>query len=542
MQLKGKWLFNEVLTKLPTTEVKVSYSFPEIGLTGCYRLLNTTTNYNGEVLKYWKNNDGAPFALTGILYKISTAEWFIDSRVIDFGKTEQTVPDYFYSWLVENAVKVPEIADKLLKIAENEPKVYEAGNIAEIKGIVQEINPAQIDADCLLQKELQTVADNTLRVYAAGQKAAKALKTTVSGSVIRVDNVNPIEHNLKVELCSKNIIGDFNITDNGGYPEINTTTNNRTVTFTFTANPMTSYFETTPIEVGEYGGKTITITNYCSFESSEVNPVLCVDIMGDSDKSAHLQPFESVTFNVEQGEVLYLWLRVEFSNYEKFDLTPISFSPMFELGDVSSGDYAPPIRDLSDVEVRRDGKNLLNFSILNSAYSDCKYENGVLQLPALAGNALACDTPYFYLPTKVKLCYRHTVSGGDRVIIRCFDKDGNNISQTTNIGWGAYLAYYEGYYGTGANGAVFTLPIEVAYIQLGYVGMNNANNENNHYTDFQIEVSPTPTDYEPYIAPQTVAANEDGTVEGLTSVAPHMTLMTNADGVLMNLTYNTDTK
>lgn len=199
------------------------------------------------------------------------------------------------------------------------------------------------------------------------------------------------------------------------------------------------------------------------------------------------------------------------------------------------------VTNLSGVKVSRYGKNLLKFAINPSNYA--KYENGVLQVPTVAGNSLACDSAYIYLPTNVKLCYKHTAINGDRVIIRCFDKDGNNISQTSNIGWGNYLEYYRGYWGSGANGFVFTLPKEVAYIQLAFVGLTPAEGaEYCYYSNFQIEVGTTPTAYEPYKEPQTATSDKDGTVNGLTSISPNMTLLTDTSGAVINLEYNADTK
>ena len=49
------------------------------------------------------------------------------------------------------------------------------------------------------------------------------------------------------------------------------------------------------------------------------------------------------------------------------------------------------------------------------------------------------------------------------------------------------------------------------------------------------------TKYEPYNC-KTVTANSDGSVEGLTSVSPNMTIFTDTEGVTINYTYNADTK
>ncbi len=56
-----------------------------------------------------------------------------------------------------------------------------------------------------------------------------------------------------------------------------------------------------------------------------------------------------------------------------------------------------------------------------------------------------------------------------------------------------------------------------------------------------LETSKTPNEYEPYNC-KTVTANSDGSVEGLTSVSPNMTIFTDTEGVTINCTYNADTK
>lgn len=62
------------------------------------------------------------------------------------------------------------------------------------------------------------------------------------------------------------------------------------------------------------------------------------------------------------------------------------------------------------------------------------------------------------------------------------------------------------------------------------------------FSNIQLVVGTTATDYEPYIEPQTVTANADGTVDGLTSLSPDMTIMTDTEGVVIDMTYNADTK
>lgn len=56
----------------------------------------------------------------------------------------------------------------------------------------------------------------------------------------------------------------------------------------------------------------------------------------------------------------------------------------------------------------------------------------------------------------------------------------------------------------------------------------------------QLEMGSVATDYEPYVESQSVTANVDGTTEGLTSVYPTMSILSNSDSVKINCEYNAD--
>ena len=92
------------------------------------------------------------------------------------------------------------IAEKLLKIAQNEPKVYEAGKVSAIQGI----EPAAVDGS-LFGGKLKTIAENTIKVFEAGRAAANFLKATASGKTVRVDDVADIAHRLGVALSSDTV-------------------------------------------------------------------------------------------------------------------------------------------------------------------------------------------------------------------------------------------------------------------------------------------------------------------------------------------------
>jgi hypothetical protein len=55
-----------------------------------------------------------------------------------------------------------------------------------------------------------------------------------------------------------------------------------------------------------------------------------------------------------------------------------------------------------------------------------------------------------------------------------------------------------------------------------------------------LELGTTATAYEPYIEPTTYTANSDGTINGIKSISPNMTLLTNNSGVVINAHYYKD--
>lgn len=58
--------------------------------------------------------------------------------------------------------------------------------------------------------------------------------------------------------------------------------------------------------------------------------------------------------------------------------------------------------------------------------------------------------------------------------------------------------------------------------------------------NIQLEIGSSETDYEPYVEPTYYTPNADGTVNGVTSLYPHTTLMTDTEGVTITCEYNKD--
>ena len=201
------------------------------------------------------------------------------------------------------------------------------------------------------------------------------------------------------------------------------------------------------------------------------------------------------------------------------------------------------ITDFSGIAVSRYGKNLFRPQF-NSTDAKVSYTDGVLFTPQTGGNTLVCHCVPLYVPQNTWIYYKHTfLLGKDRIVIRLYNSNGENISTNakTNIecspAW--YLAAYEGYViDNPANGFSFKVTSDVAYITLGYCGMNSEGG--NKYGNLQLELGTTATPYEPYIEPTVHTANADGTVDGIKSISPNMTLLTNNNNVVINANYLRD--
>ena len=128
--VKGVWVFNETLD----IEENQSIWVGDCSFTFCGE------NYVG--LEIWDvGGEGYVDFYTdtnaGDMITPYCGEWQDDynNRTIDFGSTPQEVPDDFYMWLTANAVQQANaaeltIAEKLVLIAENVQKVYDAGKAA----------------------------------------------------------------------------------------------------------------------------------------------------------------------------------------------------------------------------------------------------------------------------------------------------------------------------------------------------------------------------------------------------------------------------
>ena len=98
--VKGVWVFNETITKIPVSEnVNFSVTFSDGHIINYDRMF-----ISGNDLGYKQAGQSA--VTCAYYHSISPNRWTNEIwRTVDFGTTEQTVTDAFYTWLTTNAVQ-----------------------------------------------------------------------------------------------------------------------------------------------------------------------------------------------------------------------------------------------------------------------------------------------------------------------------------------------------------------------------------------------------------------------------------------------------
>ena len=368
---------------------------------------------------------------------------------------------------------------------------------------------------------------------------ANALKGTKSGAAVAVNDVSPIEQELKVNIRSKNLLP---------YPYHNPTQTIKGITYTVgtygsltiegtaTANAtfnfiLASYNSALPLKAGNY---TLSLgtpnTAYTQFRLGTIDEngtkVVKADIKyaGIKEKAFTLEKDARIYMNCIVGEG---------------DTVPkTTFYPQIEVGTTAT-EYTPYVADFSGVEVSRYGKNLLPYPYHNPTQTikGITYTVGTYGSLTIEGTATANATFNFILasynsalPLKAG---NYTLSLGTpntaytQFRLGTIDENGTKVVK-------ADIKY------AGIKEKAFTLEKDARIYMNCIVGEGDTVPKTTFYP--QIEIGTTATAYEPYNELQTATANADGTVEGLTSLSPNMTLVSDTEGVVINLEYNIDTK
>lgn len=367
-----------------------------------------------------------------------------------------------------------------------------------------------------IAEKLITITNNQQEVYDFGKfevlDESEYMHPTVNSSVVSVNDVNAMEHKLGVRVKSKNLCNKEYLEDINNWSKLNA-----------------NYYHI-PIYVGK--GNTKIAVSYSNVLETGLGLFVGIKTLDDTASEAGLTYLYHNTNSslirntailkiAEDAEYAYIRLNMTTANYGQISkfMEYIGNDLQIEIGDTIS-DYTPYITDFSGVEVSRYGKNLFDIEGTLQKYIDGDYETSgsysVVTVP------LKPNTKYI-----VKVNGEKT---GQPAFISSIKAVNSDVAKGIAIYPNEHWTALEKVLTTDETGnlyfGVYPINLESRYEQLNLAKV-------------QIELGETATDYEPY-QEQTATANEDGTVERLSSLSPNMVLMTDAEGVIINCEYYRD--
>lgn len=368
---------------------------------------------------------------------------------------------------------------------------------------------------------------------------ANALKRNKTGKVVSLNDVSPIEHKLNVKLRTKNIL-PYPYIDIGKTKMGLTYTGNddETVTISGTTTELDLKESNIYFYIFEGTLPKGTYTLSADFSKVECSSSYCGEIkVVDDENSISMLP---------------LYPTMEGSNASTFTLTKdckvvISFLPATGSGTTFNGSftlqleqgetatsYIPYNPDFSNISVSRTGKNLVPIANwerkTNGSVEIINNKDGTYTING--ENSSSGSVSFEIASVNLKKGGIYTLSG-------CMD--GNNKDK---------------YQLTAVNGNIIHLynPTTPTPLTMGKqtdeaFGSGSVMVKLYIYPDYkaenlvirpQLEIGDTVTDFEPYVEPQTVVANADGIVDGLTSIPQTMILESDSDDVRIECEYNLD--
>lgn len=373
---------------------------------------------------------------------------------------------------------MPTVSEKLLQVAQNNPKVHHSGQLNIVK-----------NAECL--------------------------KNNKSGSAILIDDISPVTHDMGVRVKSKNLLNyeDFEptYTKNG----ISFTNNgDGTVTVSGTATANTFYYLADSIEfLGYYilsgcpsGGSTTTyLMGFGGSNFADIGSGTIRNFPNKQKANIFIKILEGVT--VEN----------------------LVFKPQIELGTTATA-YTPYVLDLTAVKVSRCGKNILEYPYVETTLT----RNGITFTDngdgtiTVNGTATA-DTQFRLQDTVV---YPDNYNPFKYLIGKVVGINGSPGGSSKDTY--AIQSIHTGNYGnTGfaiPNSKYYRFAIfiksGITVSNLVFKPMINLRGVTNRDYEFYNRADYTP--------------NSDGTVNGVTSLYPNTTLMTDTEGVIIDCDYYKD--
>lgn len=362
----------------------------------------------------------------------------------------------------------------------------------------------------------------TYNGYKEGQlsvlKDSKYMNANESGSIISVNDVSPVEHNLEVKVGSKNIFDA------------------ETVLPTFINQNYPTFYWKKQADGSWYLGNVAVLAGNIWYENTEgYTGQIAISITAKAPEGTdgsislrlHLNYTDGTTefINCYHSDDFVTYTLLSNANKTVHTITQgasIGYNTYLKDVMIAYGTdttYTPYMTDFEGIEVTRCGKNLFDGSIKKEG----------LTLSGTGNNRT--------------VVYNNGADGHKIIKVKpnttYYFSGDFSAAKDNNIRFASFTEYptensVSNKFGYTSMSRVFTTTANDNYL---FVWATVAQKT----TDIamQIEEGTTETEYEAYNG-QTATANADGTVEGLTSLSPNMTLYTDNDGAIVNCQYYRD--
>lgn len=363
------------------------------------------------------------------------------------------------------------------------------------------------------QRILNETEETLERVLDVREGDAPAIREQVNGNPVRIDDISPLDHTLKVEARCKNLVP---------YPHINTTRTINGITFTDNGDgTITANGTATAAAIHQIVSNVSVPKDIYTVSGSPAGSAYGVYRIGiafscDGKDDEIGTPAEGSVLEIDLIRSMYLIV------YAGQTVNNLVFKPQIELGRTATA--YEPYRE--SVTVTRCGKNLIPYPHAHTT----KTENGITFTDNGDGTITVNGTAtkgaqYNMVGTLTAGTYTYSSSN-----ITSYSEARMQIRFLDNT--------VDKYATAGQPSACFSVDGLRDYT--AYIYITEGQTYNNVTFSPQIELGTVATPFEPYRG-ETYTADGAGDVDGITSIYPTTTLIAD-DGVIITAEYNADTK
>lgn len=425
---------------------------------------------------------------------------------------------------IEDVQAVVETARDEIKLYSEKTKEYAETVDSTTNSILNDLNDYINKIESSVEKasdlvnkadEARKSVEQALEIADGTNIFANVIKSNVKGTIIAANDVSSVQHNLKVSTDDKTIFTADTVCIEGCGVE----------------TPYKMSNEPT----GQYDNG---VTFCCDVSSRDVvsseqeaDTVLLKMIVYYN--TGYAAQYDLITNkNISSGKICcYIPLidGVEYFDGAVLVATSNLSEGSIELSNIRFVDGRP-------ATIKLTGKNLLNLSniagksvTLNEGTLTCGDDGGITGEGTPTGAVAFSGLPKLYYPNGI---YTLSNSGEFKniccVLYLC-DINGKNLHLISS--------------GENKIGGTFNTEDYPDYEYMTVeIKRNNNNIEMSGTAYFQLEANDMATEYEMFKQMQTVTANADGSVEGLTSISPSITLFSDSEDMTIQCEYNVDTK